>query len=565
MSCSTPQLCESGGAGLLRRRCAELGLPTWRFDASGGVLSAPFEEGLAGRWLRSPVVRRAVEDVVRRWIGRAQAAGDPIEVFPGCWLIPLPEMSRRRWVGYTVAVALTLDVLGAEQFDAACQAASMDAELARKRLSRGVIFEKREVERLARMLVWLNDDCHDIARSAWELDHASQQLGEAYEEISLLYTLGRSMNELADPGRFVGIACDELRAAMSFRWVAARFVNDPDRARTMAGRQFTSGALPCSEDEFEQDAEAAMQRLQTHGPLVIPAGERGRLGTGESELLLHPIRYNGRIVGALMAGDKEGDDREVNSVDMKPLENAAGFVAVLLENAFLYEEQQLTFLGTLEALTASIDAKDPYTCGHSERVAELAYALALETGLSEEEADRVRVAGLVHDIGKIGVPEAVLCKPGRLTEEEFELIKLHPQIGYDILKDIPSLADVLPGVLYHHERYDGRGYPASLEGEDIPLMARLLGLADAFDAMSSNRTYRAAMARETTIEEIEKNAGTQFDPELARAFLRLDLGFYDDMVIKHQRESEKDARGSLRRTVTDNVLARLGRKGGEAA
>jgi len=144
----------------------------------------------------------------------------------------------------------------------------------------------------------------------------------------------------------------------------------------------------------------------------------------------------------------------------------------------------------------------------------------------------------VHDVGKIGVPESTLCKAGRLTDVEFEQIKLHPQIGHDILKDIPQFADVLPGVLYHHERYDGKGYPAGLKGDDIPLIARIIGLADSFDAMSSTRTYRSAMDREKVMQEIADCAGVQFDPRLAEVFHTIDFTIYDRLVIKHHEESQ---------------------------
>src|SRR5690606_20290161 len=133
---------------------------------------------------------------------------------------------------------------------------------------------------------------------------------------------------------------------------------------------------------------------------------------------------------------------------------------------------------------------------HSERVAYMATRLGEAIGLDAETAQRLHIAGLVHDVGKIGVPEAVLCKPGRLTDEEFKLIKLHPEIGHRILRDIPQLADVLPGVLSHHERWDGKGYPHGLAGEEIPMFGRLIAIADSFDAMSSTRTYRSAMPRE---------------------------------------------------------------------
>ena len=132
------------------------------------------------------------------------------------------------------------------------------------------------------------------------------------------------------------------------------------------------------------------------------------------------------------------------------------------------------------------------------------------------------------------MPEAVLVKPGKLDAQEFAWIRKHPEIGYRILKDIPQLDDILPGVLYHHERWDGKGYPQGLAGESIPLVARLIGLADSFDAMSSNRTYRSALSRAQVLGEIEKCAGSQFDAELARAFLKLNFTTYDKMSAEHQ-------------------------------
>ena len=221
---------------------------------------------------------------------------------------------------------------------------------------------------------------------------------------------------------------------------------------------------------------------------------------------------------------------------MQLLEAAAAFSGAFLENAGLYQNQQEMFLGSLKALTAAIDAKDRYTCGHSERVALMARELALASGMPSAQADRVHIAGLLHDVGKIGVPEAVLCKAGRLTDAEFALIRLHPEIGHRILKDIPMLGDILPGVLNHHERWDGKGYPQGLSGLGIPHVARLLAIADTFDAMSSTRSYRPAMSRERVMAEIRKEAGRQFDPELAACFAGLDLTHYDRMVARHAVE-----------------------------
>jgi len=188
---------------------------------------------------------------------------------------------------------------------------------------------------------------------------------------------------------------------------------------------------------------------------------------------------------------------------------------------------------------ASLDAKDSYTKGHSERVSYIAQEIAHEMGLSEDEIELTRLAGLVHDLGKIGVPENVLRKPGRLTEEEFSLVKMHPEIGRKIVQEIPMIFRLVPAVLHHHERWDGRGYPAGLESESIPLYARILAVADSFDAMSSTRTYKASLSREEVLAEMERCNGTQFDPEVVEALLRADLSKYEQMLDSHR--AEKDA------------------------
>jgi HD-GYP domain-containing protein (c-di-GMP phosphodiesterase class II) len=251
-------------------------------------------------------------------------------------------------------------------------------------------------------------------------------------------------------------------------------------------------------------------------------------------LLVHPVTVAGKIIGVYVAGDKRGPDPAASNTDMKLLGAAATHTAIFLENAALYDDLNSMFIGTLYALTASIDAKDRYTCGHSRRVAHLTRQLAEAIGLDEYTVERMHIAGLVHDVGKIGVPESVLLKPGRLTESEFEWIRQHPDIGYRILKDIPQLRDILPGVLHHHESWNGKGYPTGLKGEEIPLVARLICLADAFDAMSSTRTYRSAMGRKEVLAEIARCAGVQFDPALASLFVTLNFDVYDQMVIDHR-------------------------------
>ncbi len=178
-------------------------------------------------------------------------------------------------------------------------------------------------------------------------------------------------------------------------------------------------------------------------------------------------------------------------------------------------------LATIQALAAAVDAKDPYTRGHSANVARYAADLATHVGLSTDMIELVRVTGTLHDVGKIGVPDAILKKPDKLTDEEREIMETHPVLGEVIVRKAPQLEPTLPGVRHHHERWDGKGYPDKLAGNDIPLVARVLAVADSFDAMTSDRPYRKGLPFDYALSQIESGAGSQFDPELAVAFLEL--------------------------------------------
>ncbi|MBR4241599.1 MAG: HD-GYP domain-containing protein [Eubacterium sp.] len=176
---------------------------------------------------------------------------------------------------------------------------------------------------------------------------------------------------------------------------------------------------------------------------------------------------------------------------------------------------------SIETFTGFIDAKDPYTNGHSKRVAIYTKQIAKEMGYEGEELDRIYYVALLHDCGKIGVPDSILGKPGKLSDEEFEIIKSHTVRGGEILSSFKSLENVGEGALYHHERYDGKGYPEGKSGEDIPLIARMICVADSYDAMNTNRVYRDKLSKEKIISEIETNKGKQFDPEIADIMLKL--------------------------------------------
>lgn len=185
------------------------------------------------------------------------------------------------------------------------------------------------------------------------------------------------------------------------------------------------------------------------------------------------------------------------------------------------KELEQTHLNTISALVLSLETKDPYARGHSERVTKYSIAIAKELGLPAKEIEAIKQAGKIHDIGKLGIDDAILSKPGKLTEKEYAIIKTHPQMGTAILGPLDFLNTERIIMRHHHEKYDGTGYPDKLKGEEIPLGARIMALTDAFDAMKSERPYRKPLSDETILSEIKKNTGSQFDPKIVETFLSL--------------------------------------------
>ena len=183
------------------------------------------------------------------------------------------------------------------------------------------------------------------------------------------------------------------------------------------------------------------------------------------------------------------------------------------------QRTQDLFVNTLTVMVKILESKDPYTRFHSHSVAKWSRMIGRRKGLTEDELNRLGLAALFHDFGKIGIPDDILCKTGKLTDEEFETMKKHPTIARDLLASLEPLSDLLPGITHHHERWDGRGYPSKLKGEDIPLWARIIALADSYDTMSTRRSYKEPYSREKVLSELEKGKGTQFDPELTEHLL----------------------------------------------
>ncbi len=200
-----------------------------------------------------------------------------------------------------------------------------------------------------------------------------------------------------------------------------------------------------------------------------------------------------------------------------------------------YEQLERAYMESIQTLRYTVEAKDSYTRGHSDRVSEFSVLIGKYLGLSEEEIKTLRIGGLFHDIGKIGVPDSILLKEGKLTDDEYSEIKNHPTIGAHILSTATIFQNIIPIVKHHHEKYDGFGYPGKLKGEEIPYFARIAAVADTFDAMTSKRTYRDALPLDTVIAEITRCKGTQFDPKIADVFLDILEHHYEEVKEIQER------------------------------
>lgn len=246
-------------------------------------------------------------------------------------------------------------------------------------------------------------------------------------------------------------------------------------------------------------------------------------------VLAVPLRTKNSLIGVVEVLNKKNGESFIND-DMIMLEALANQAAVAIENARLYANVKELFVNTVRSLAAAIETKDVYTRGHSERVTMFAELIAKALGFTEEETDNLNLAGILHDIGKIGVDESILRKPAKLTEAEYIEIMKHPEYAANILEAIPQLRHIIPAVKYHHERYDGNGYPSKLKGEEIPYFSRILAIADTFDAMSSSRPYREALPFSVCLEEVRRCSGTQFDPELAATALKAFKAWHDSQT-----------------------------------
>jgi len=287
----------------------------------------------------------------------------------------------------------------------------------------------------------------------------------------------------------------------------------------------------CIGRPFALDVEVAYRvALKKNEPILIPdldsAGPLSvfKLESRMKSAVAVPLKTRKEEVGMLVLNSaKERAFTEDNALLLSTFGSQA---AIAIVNAKLYQNLKKMLVGVMVSFSAAIEAKDPYTEGHSSRVAEYAVAIGKSLGLSGAALDELRNAGLIHDIGKIGVSESVIQKNGKLSDKEWEEMKRHPLLGENIASPIPFLAGVLPGVKWHHERYDGYGYPDGISEDSIPLIARILAVADAFDAITSKRPYREPRSPREALDEIKKHSGTQFDPRVVAAL----EGAFDEIV-----------------------------------
>jgi len=400
------------------------------------------------------------------------------------------------------------------------------------------------------MLELLEEKFQAETKAEKQIEMVGTELAQTYEELVLLHKLSTNMKVTESDANFLQMACDSLTEIVSVEGIAIlmeKTIDDKQQLVVAAGsglididehtaatlhsgliEEINSGkeALLDSEvdSEFKYDWPDNINNI-----IAVPL-----YGKEKAESSISGKNENGSSNLGLMVAINRIGKQDFDSTDIKLFNSVASGCAVFIENGRLFKDLKELFIGSLKALTSSIDAKDKYTHGHSERVAFIsrwiAEKLSEQEPLDEDQINRIYLAGLLHDIGKIGIEEVVLRKNGKLNDQEYNCIKQHPSIGAGILHEIKQMRDVVPGVLSHHERIDGKGYPDGLMGDQIPLTGRIVGLADSFDAMTSRRTYRDAMTVEQALDQIEKGLGTQFDEKIGRIFLESDIGLLWDII-----------------------------------
>ncbi|MDP1562456.1 MAG: HD-GYP domain-containing protein, partial [Pirellulaceae bacterium] len=391
------------------------------------------------------------------------------------------------------------------------------------------------------------------------LDHYATRLSASFEELCFLRRLSKHVDFcVADrpPSEVVLAILPEMRQLIEVEALCMMQATRDETTGQFRPRRITGivGQLPIEEKLCCQ----VIDQLGNANRRVLVKNYCGELGRVEVErgdfvpeglksLVVAPVEKDGVLFGWLVGINKQANGPvtssplnslgydEIGSMEATLLEASALMLGSHANNHRLFQDLEQLIVGITHTLVGSIEARDAYTSGHSDRVAMMGRSLAAKLGLSREECQDIFLCGLLHDIGKIGIPDHILQKPGRLTDEEFAAIKTHPEIGARLLRGLRPLEKLLPGVLHHHESVDGTGYPHGLKGDEIPLMARILAVADAFDAMTSDRPYRNGMPLPKAESILREGQGTQWDTDVIDAFFaaRVDM----ERICQHYKRS----------------------------
>jgi putative nucleotidyltransferase with HDIG domain len=348
----------------------------------------------------------------------------------------------------------------------------------------------------------------------------NQELSEKVNDLHTLNIILQKVDWITSSSDLFDLIV-ELCAKITSSDEAHFYIVDDTAGRPTRIASFCTDADGVHQDSFTSiEIETVLVERMSHDmPLLIEDCCREGLSSGRiRSLIATPLKIREKVFGILTAIVKEGSVRftEKDLYYLSFMAKRAGFV---IENLALYENIHQNLFATLCAFVQAIEAKDPYTKRHSSRVSKLALSIGKEMGCSHEELDLLNFSGHLHDIGKIGIRDSILLKPGPLTEEEHEAIKRHPVIGANIIGHVGLMSKEQKIIRHHHERWDGKGYPDGLKGESIPFLSRILAVADIYDAMASNRAYRRRVPEDVIVDIIRQNAGTKLDKEVAQGFI----------------------------------------------
>jgi putative nucleotidyltransferase with HDIG domain len=397
------------------------------------------------------------------------------------------------------------------------------------------------------------------------LRERTDSLTKRVSELSTLYDMSYALSSTLDLDALLGSVLD---AALRIFGVDTGYVMLRDRATGAYSLRAWRGS---GEAPDERALRSSMSEWVIHQgrPLVFNPPQNGASSdavdsvTGASAAVCVPLVTSDGTVGALAVGGREAEFR-FSSQDVRLLTTIANHLTIAIGNTELFSSLQDAYLATVRSLAAAVDAKDPYTRGHSDSVALFARAAAEHMGLSHEQCTALEMAAYLHDIGKIGISEGILRKPGRLDDEETGTMRHHPLIGANILRPVAFPWPIAPVVRHHHEHFDGTGYPSGLKGEEIPLLARILAAADAYEAMTADRPYRLSRTPEAAIAELRRCAGTDFDPRVVDAMIEaladMDQGGATSQTV--EADVEPSEAHAVFVAIVDGMFAAFRRLGG---